>query len=75
MEKTYAVKGLMEWEINLPTGLKSRPYIRILFEGGQISGYGIAPARFTTADKRIQFLLENSPYYRNGKIFRYENRF
>lgn len=66
---TYGVNGLMEWMVYLPTGSTHKPYIPVCFEGGQISGYGIAPAKFTTSDPYIQQLIEQSEWYRRGKIF------
>ena len=66
--KTYGVKGLMDWVFALPTGCDEKPYIAVPFEGGQITGYGVAPARYTTSDPVIQKLIEASPLF-GKKIF------
>lgn len=67
---TYGVNGLMEWWVDIPTGSKQKPMLKVRFEGGQITGYGVAPARFTTADPVVQHLIENSKYFRTGRIFK-----
>lgn len=66
--KTYGVKGLMEWRVQLSTGYSVKPEITVEFTGGQITGYGVAPARFTTADPFLQRLIEGSIWFKNGKI-------
>lgn len=70
MTKTYAIKGLMECRLRLPTRLEVRPYVDVHFEGGHISGYGTAPARFTTADPLEQYVIEHSRIFGfNKKIY------
>ena len=66
--KTYGVRGLMSWRINLPTGYYAMPFVSVSFEGGQITGYGVSPARYTTDDTFIQNLIEQTAWYRNGRI-------
>lgn len=66
--KTYVVKGYMEWHLRLPTGFDAKPYIHIAFTGGQITGYGIAPARYSTSDPFLQNLIENCDRYKTGFI-------
>lgn len=68
IQKTYGVKGLMEWRLPLPTGSSAKKYIEIVFEGGQITGYGVAPARYSTDDPYIQHLIESSHWYDTGRI-------
>ena len=68
MIKTYGVKGLMEWQLQLPTGRPAKPAITISFTGGQITGYGVAPARFTTDDPYIQRLIEQTDHFKNKRI-------
>lgn len=70
MKQSYGVKGLIEWQFDLETGYPVMPHITIKFEGGQITGYGIAPARYTTEDPFVMKLLEESEMYRSGKIFK-----
>ena len=67
-KKTYGVRGLMEWSIHLPTGCAEKPYIEVHFEGGQLTGYGVAPARYSTADPYVQRLIENSRWFKTGRI-------
>ena len=67
---TYGVRGLMEWQIDLQTGSPALPVITINFTGGQITGYGVAPARYTTRDPFIIKLIEGSEWYKSGKIKR-----
>lgn len=67
---TYGVRGLMAWQLQLPTGWPAKPYITINFEGGQITGYGVAPARYSTADPLIKELIESSKWFKQGKIRR-----
>lgn len=67
---TYGVRGLMEWHIALPTGSPLKPFVTVNFEGGQITGYGVAPARFTTIDPFVQELIEKSPYFKGNRIFK-----
>ncbi|MCH5217329.1 MAG: hypothetical protein J1F07_02055 [Muribaculaceae bacterium] len=66
--KTYIVRGLMEWEIVFPTGHALLPEVKVRFEGGQITGYGVAPARYTTDEPLIQRLIESSRWYKSGRI-------
>ncbi|MDE7160587.1 MAG: hypothetical protein K2O24_07080 [Muribaculaceae bacterium] len=63
--KTYAIKGLMEFQALIPAGRSS---IRIPFTGGSMSGYGVTPATFSTADPGLQHLIEASPDFRRGRI-------
>lgn len=69
VEKTYAVRDLMEWRLMLPTGHEEKPYIEVAFEGGQITGYGVAPATFTTRDPFTQSLIESNPWFKAGRIY------
>lgn len=66
---TYATRGLMELQLHLPTGSKLLPVVEISFTGGQITGYGVAPARFTTDEPAFQHLIESTRLFREGKIF------
>ena len=67
--KTYAVKDLMEWHLPLPTGFRVKPYITIEFEGGHVTGYGVAPARYTTGDPFVQELIENTKWFEKRRIY------
>ena len=70
MMVTYCVYGLMEWRLQLPTHREVMPYIDITFEGGQLTGYGVSPARYSTDDPYIQGLIEESRWFKNGRIRR-----
>lgn len=63
--KRYAVFGLMEYVARIPAGARA---VSVHFAGGQMSGYGIRPAVFETADPVLQRLIEASPDFRRGKI-------
>lgn len=38
------------------------------FEGGALTAYGITPARYTTKDPLQQHIIENSDYFKEGRI-------
>lgn len=63
--KTYGVKGLLEWNAGLPVG---ETIINVSFTGGQLTSYGIRPATYTTANPTLQRIIEDSAYFRRGKI-------
>lgn len=65
MRKTYAIRGLMEFQALIPAG---RSTVRIPFTGGALSGYGVTPATFRTSDPTLQHLIEASPDFRKGRI-------
>lgn len=65
--KTYGVSGMIEWHVMLPASGSGRSMLAIDFTGGQISGYGVSPARFTTADPFVQRVIEESCWYREKK--------
>ena len=65
MRKTYAIRGLMEFQALIPAG---RSTVRIPFTGGALSGYGVTPATYRTTDPAIQHLIEASPDFRRGRI-------
>lgn len=67
--KTYGARGLMEWQLELPTGNALLPYVKAHFEGGQITGYGVAPARFTTDCPMTQKAIEMSPMFKDNRIY------
>lgn len=71
MQKTYAVKGLMEFQALIPAG---RSVIRVPFTGGSLSGYGVTPATFTTSDPAMQHLIELSADFRRGRITLHRSR-
>lgn len=66
MIKTYGVKGYMEWTALIKVG---RANIQVPFTGGTKSGYGLSPATYTCREKVFQKVLENSDYFKSGKIY------
>lgn len=67
---TYGVKGLMDWKVKIRTGFAKHPYLDLHFTGGQMTGYGIAPARYTTSDPVEREIIEKSQLFKTGRIFR-----
>ena len=65
MKATYGVSGMMEWIALIPVG---RNIVRVRFSGGSLSGYGVTPATFTTTNAVVMKMIEDSSYYRRGKI-------
>jgi len=63
--KTYGVFGLMEWSALIGN---DNVRLRIDFTGGSVTGYGVSPAEYTTSNPVIQTLIEDSPYFRSGRI-------
>lgn len=64
-QKVYGAYNMTEWEMLLPVAGR---ILKIPFSGGTISGTGIRPATFTTQNEIIQFALENSLRFKNGKV-------
>ena len=64
--KRYGVYGLTEYVARIPAGAAGT--VEVQFAGGQISGYGVVPAWFETADPVMQRLIESSPEYLRGRI-------
>lgn len=61
----YGVYGLTEWVAVIPAG---KAKLRIRFAGGETSGYGRVPAQFVTPSRTVAAMIENSEYYRQGRI-------
>lgn len=62
---TYGVYNLIEWHARLRMG---KTTVKVAFTGGSITTQGVTPATFTTENPVIQFAIENSPEFHNGKI-------
>lgn len=62
---TYGVAGLVDWVALIGAGAAT---VRVHFSGGALTQYGITPAEYTTASPFIQRVIEQSEYFRNGKI-------
>lgn len=65
-EKTYAARGLLEWQTVINTG---GARIRICFSGGSMGTNGVLPAKYTTDNPAIQRMIEDSPYFKKGRIY------
>lgn len=65
MKATYGVSGMMEWVALIPAG---HNIVRVRFSGGSLSGYGMTPATFTTINPVVMRMIEESSYFRSGKI-------
>ena len=61
----YGVYGVMEWVALVPVG---RSTLKIHFEGGSMSGYGIRPATYETDHPGVRRIIERSEWYRRGRI-------
>ena len=56
---------MMEWVALIPT---RHNIVRIRFKGGSLSGYGVTPATYTTRNPVVMRLIEESAWFRSGKI-------
>lgn len=56
---------MIEWSILLNVAGR---IMNIDFEGGLASGTGIRPASFTTRNEIVQFAIENSGHFKQGRI-------
>lgn len=65
-KKTYGVHGYMEWQALIRCG---KATVTVHFSGGSLTGYGVTPAEFTTENPMTQAIIENSDYFKKGKIF------
>lgn len=65
LTKTYAVHGLMEWVAQIPAG---KATLRVPFSGGTQTAYGVTPALFTTSNTLYMAVIENSSYFKQGRI-------
>jgi hypothetical protein len=64
-KKTYGVRGLMDWNCLIHVG---KAKVHIPFTGGTLSAYGVTPAEYTTDNPMVQAVIENSDYFKQGKI-------
>lgn len=66
MEKiTYGAPRLVDWVAQIKVGAAS---VRVHFTGGALTSYGVTPAEYTTANPFIQRVIENSSYFKEGRI-------
>ncbi len=65
MKKTYIAPGLLDFRMVLLAG---DAWVTLEFKGGRSSGYGEYSATFSTDDPSLQYLIAQSPEFRNGRI-------
>lgn len=66
MEKiTYGAPRLVDWVAQIKAGAAT---VRVHFTGGALTSYGVTPAEYTTANPFIQKVIENSSYFKEGRI-------
>lgn len=68
VRKTYGIRGLLEYSAVFRAG---KAKLSVQFSGGTFSGYGTKPATYTTDNPVKQAIIENSPEYKEGRIFLY----
>ena len=65
MTKRYIIAGYLTYSVLLK---KENKYMKCCFEGGAVSGLGSRAASYTTSDKNVQELLENSKEFKIGMV-------
>lgn len=66
MEKiTYGVPRLVDWVAQIKAGAAT---VKVHFAGGALTSYGVTPAEYTTANPFIQRVIEQSSYFKEGRI-------
>lgn len=66
MEKiTYGAPRLVDWVAQIKIGGGS---VSVHFTGGALTSYGVTPAEYTTSNPFIQKVIENSSYFKEGRI-------
>ena len=65
-KKTYAARGLLDFRMAINVG---GAVIHIIFSGGMMGANGVVPAKYTTDNTALQFLIERSPQFNLGKIY------
>lgn len=55
----------MEWQAQIPCG---KAKLHVNFTGGTLTAYGVTPAKYSTSNPIIQGLIENSDYFKKGRI-------
>ena len=66
MEKiTYGAPRLVDWVAQIKAGAAT---VRVHFTGGALTSYGVTPAEYTTGNPFIQKVIENSSYFKEGRI-------
>ena len=67
-EKTYGIRGMIEWmAVFQQVKIAGRP-VRVHFTGGQITGFGETPATYTTCCPVTQRLIEETKEFKLKQI-------
>lgn len=64
-KKTYGAPNYMDWVAQIKAGSAT---VRVHFTGGALSVYGVTPAEYTTSNTFIQTVIEQSQYFKEGRI-------
>lgn len=62
--KIYGAPGLQEWTLVLGNG----PRLHLHFEHGSQNAFGASPAEYRTDNKFFQTIIEQSNYFKEGRI-------
>lgn len=62
--KVYGAPGLQEWTLVLGNG----PRLHLHFEHGSQNAFGTSPAEYRTENKFFQTIIEQSNYFKEGRI-------
>lgn len=66
LQKKYGVDNLMDWKAQISVG---KAKVTVHFTGGALTRFGVTPATFTTKDVFFQRVIENSGYFKEGRIY------
>lgn len=64
-KKTYGAPRLVDWVAQIKAGSAT---VRVHFTGGALTSYGVTPAEYTTTNPFIQKVIEQSSYFKEGRI-------
>jgi len=64
-KKTYGAPRYMDWVAQIRAGAAT---VRVHFTGGALTVYGVTPAEYTTTDPFTQKVIEQSQYFKEGRI-------
>lgn len=62
---TYGAPRLVDWVAQIKAGAAT---VRVHFTGGALTSYGVTPAEYTTDNPFIQKVIEQSTYFKEGRI-------
>lgn len=64
---TYGTPRLVDWVAQIKAGGAT---VRVHFTGGALTQYGVTPAEYTTASPFMQKVIEQSSYFKEGRIIK-----